>query len=164
MTVNVGDNLPEGSLWEFDNSKGVGSPKKLAVPELINGKKIVIFGLPGAFTPTCSANHLPGYIENAEKILQKVNEIWCLSVNDAFVMNAWAKQNKVGGKLRMFADGNANYTEALGLTLDLMARGMGIRMRRFSMLVDNGIIRKLNIEEPGKFDVSSAEKMLVDLE
>ncbi len=156
--------MPDGSLWEFDNSKEVGSPKKLAVPELIHGKKIVIFGLPGAFTPTCSANHLPGYIENAEKILQKVNEIWCLSVNDAFVMNAWAKQNKVGGKLRMFADGNANYTEALGLTLDLMARGMGIRMRRFSMLVDNGIIRKLNIEEPGKFDVSSAEKMLVDLE
>ncbi len=164
MTVNVGDTLPDGSLWEFDNSKEVGGPKKMVVSELITGKKIVIFGLPGAFTPTCSANHLPGYIENAEKILQKVDEIWCLSVNDAFVMNAWAEQNKVDGKLRMFADGNAHYTQALGLTLDLMARGMGMRVRRFSMLVDNGIIRKINIEEPGKFDVSSAERMLADLE
>ena len=123
-------------------------------------KKIALFGLPGAFTPTCSANHLPGFVKHADEMLNYVDEIWCVAVNDAFVMDAWGGQQKAVGKIRMFADGSGSMTNTLGLNLDLTHRGMGIRMRRFSMLLINGVVENINIEETGKFEVSSAEIML----
>jgi len=120
-----------------------------------------VFGLPGAFTPTCSAKHLPGFVSHADKLkTAKVDEIWCLSVNDAFVMGAWGREQGAKGKIRMMADGSGLYSKALGLEMDLMARGLGVRCQRFSMLVQDGVVKTLNIEEPGKFEASSAEKML----
>jgi peroxiredoxin len=134
------------------------------VSEQTKGKRIAIFGLPGAFTPTCSAKHVPSYVQNFDKLRAKgIDEVWCIAVNDAFVMGAWGKDQHCGGKVRMMADGSAVFTKALGLELDLTARGMGVRSQRYSMLVDNGVVKALNVEQPGKFEVSGAEAMLQKL-
>jgi peroxiredoxin len=139
-------------------------PNAFKVSDLVRNKRIVIFGVPGAFTPTCSAKHLPGYVTNCDKLKAKqVDEIWCVAVNDAFVMHAWGKDQNCTDKVRMMADGSATYTKALGLELDLTARGMGVRSCRYSMLVEDGVVRSLNVEEPGKFEVSDAETMLRQL-
>ena len=128
---------------------------------IVNGKKIVVFGLPGAYTPTCSAKHVPSYLQHYDALKAKgVDEIWCMSVNDAFVMGAWGRDQHATGKVRMMADGSADYTKKLGLELDLTARGMGVRCQRFSMFVDNGVVKSLNIEGPGKYEVSDAETMI----
>ena len=164
MTIKVGDKLPDGTIQEFIEVEGNGcsiGPNTFKVEELVKGKKIAIFALPGAFTPTCSAKHVPSYIQNFEALKGKgVDEIWCLSVNDAFVMGAWSRDQKAGGKIRFMADGSAEYSKKLGLTLDLTARGMGIRANRYSMLVDDGVVKTLNVEAPGKFEVSGGETML----
>ena len=164
MTIKVGDKLPAGTLHEFieDETPGCSiGPNTFKVEDIAKGKRIAVFGLPGAFTPTCSAKHVPGYVQNFDKLKAAgVDEIWCLSVNDAFVMGAWGRDQHSKGKVRMLGDGSGLYTKALGLELDLVGRGMGVRMQRFSMLVQNGVVKTLNIEEPGKFEVSSAEKML----
>jgi peroxiredoxin len=162
MTIKVGDRLPDGQLQEFIDVETEGcalGPNTFSVSELAKGKKIVIFGLPGAYTPTCSAKHVPGYVEKHDALKAKgVDEIWCLSVNDAFVMGAWGRDQNAGNKVRMMADGSAEFTKKLGLEVDLP--GMGLRCRRFSMLVDNGVVKSLNIEEPKKFEVSDADTML----
>ena len=162
--LKVGDKLPAGSLQEFIEVEGNGcslGPNTFDVEKETAGKKIAIFALPGAFTPTCSAQHVPGYVKNAEALKAAgVDEIWCVSVNDAFVMGAWGRDQHTQGKVRMMADGSGTFTQATGLTLDLVARGMGVRSQRYSMLVDNGVVKTLNIEAPGKFEVSNAETML----
>jgi peroxiredoxin len=164
MTIKVGDRLPDGQLQEFIEVETAGcsiGPNTFNVQDLVKGKKIVIFGLPGAYTPTCSAKHVPGYIRHYDALKSKgVDEIWCLSVNDAFVMGAWGREQGATGKVRMMADGSAEYTKKLGLELDLIARGMGVRCQRFSMLVEDGVVKKLHVEAPGKFEVSDAETML----
>jgi peroxiredoxin len=164
MTIKVGDRLPSGTLWEFIDEETPGctvGPNAFQVENLVKGKRIAVFGLPGAFTPTCSAKHLPGFVQNADKLkAAKVDEIWCISVNDAFVMGAWGRDQGAKGKVRMMADGSGQYSKALGLELDLVARGMGVRSQRYSMLVDNGVVKTLNVEAPGKFEVSGAEKIL----
>ena len=164
MAIKVGDKLPEGTLQEFIEVEGNGctvGPNTFKVQDMVKGKKIAIFGLPGAFTPTCSAKHVPSYLSNLDKLKAKgVDEVWCLAVNDAFVMHAWALDQKAQGKIRFLGDGSAEYAKKLGLELDLNARGMGMRMQRFSMLVDNGVVKQLNVEAPGKFEVSDAETML----
>ena len=139
-------------------------PNTFKVADLTKGKKIAVFGLPGAFTPTCSAKHVPSYVANIDELKTKgVDEVWCVSVNDAFVMGAWGADQKANGKIRMMADGSAAYTKALGLELDLTARGMGMRSQRYSMLLDNGVVKALNVEAPGKFEVSDADTMLKQL-
>jgi glutaredoxin/glutathione-dependent peroxiredoxin len=162
--IKVGDTLPDGVLSEFIAVETEGcalGPNKFNVADLVKGKKIVVFGLPGAFTPTCSAKHVPGYRDHVSDFKAKgVNEIWCVSVNDAFVMGAWAKDQQTDGKVRMFGDGSAVWTKALGLEMDATAFGMGTRMMRFSMLLENGVVKTLNIEAPGKFEVSDAGTML----
>lgn len=167
MTVRVGDRLPGGTLMEMNEVDTPGcpvGPVSLKVEEMLKGRRIVIFGLPGAFTPTCSARHVPGYLACYDRLRARgVDEIWCLSVNDAYVMAAWGKDQKTAGKLRMLADGNADYARALGLDLDLSARGLGVRSQRFSMLVEDGVVKILNLEQPGKFEVSGAENMLQQL-
>ena len=167
MTIKVGDTLPAGTLSEFIEVEGNGctvGPNAFKVEDLTKGRKVVIFGLPGAFTPTCSAKHVPSYVQNVDKLKAKgVDEIWCMAVNDAFVMGAWGKDQKADNKVRMMADGSAAYAKALGLELDLVARGMGVRAQRFSMLVDNGVVKALHVEAPGKYEVSDAETMLKDL-
>jgi peroxiredoxin len=167
MTIKVGDKLPAGTLSEYIEVEGNGctvGPNTFNVEDIVKGKKVVIFGLPGAFTPTCSAKHVPSYLADYDKLKAKgVDEIICMSVNDAFVMGAWARDQKTGGKVRMMGDGSAAYTKALGLELDLTARGMGVRCQRFSMLVDNGVVKTLNIEGPGKFEVSGGDTMLKQL-
>lgn len=167
MTIKAGERLPQGQLQEFIDVETPGctlGPNAFEVADLVKGKKIVIFGLPGAYTPTCSAKHVPGYVQHSAALKAKgVDEIWCLSVNDAFVMGAWGRDQKVDGKVRMMADGSAEYTRKLGLELDLVARGMGVRCQRFSMLVDDGLVKSLNVEAPGKFEVSDAETMLKQL-
>ena len=164
MTIKVGDRLPEGTLQEFIEVEGNGcsvGPNTFKVEDLVKGKKIAIFALPGAFTPTCSAKHVPSYIANFDKLKAKgVDEIWCISVNDPFVMGAWSRDQKAGGKIRFMADGSAEYSKKLGLTLDLTARGLGVRSNRYSMLVDDGVVKTLNVEGPGKFEVSDGETML----
>jgi glutaredoxin/glutathione-dependent peroxiredoxin len=167
MAIKVGDRLPDGTLTEMIDTEREGctvGPNNFSVSDLVKGKRIVVFGLPGAFTPTCSAKHVPSYVENINQLkAKKVDEVWCISVNDAFVMGAWGKDQKAGGKVRMMADGSATFTKALGLELDLIARGMGVRSQRYSMLVDNGIVKALNVEQPGKFEVSGADTMLKQL-
>jgi peroxiredoxin len=167
MTIKVGDHVPHGTLMEYNEVEKEGcsiGPNPLKTDDLFKGKKVVVFGLPGAFTPTCSAKHVPSYLANYDKLKAKgVDEIACVSVNDAFVMHAWGKDQHTGHKIRMLADGSADYTKALGLPLDLTARGMGVRAQRFSMLVDNGVVKSLNVEAPGKFEVSDAETMLKQL-
>ncbi|MDB5758588.1 MAG: peroxiredoxin [Burkholderia sp.] len=167
MTIQVGDRLPEATLSEFIDVETEGcalGPNTFKVSELTRGKKIAIFGLPGAYTPTCSAQHVPGYIANADAIKARgVDEIWCVSVNDAFVMGAWGREQKATGIVRMMGDGSAQFTKALGLEFDLTARGMGIRSQRYSMLVEDGVVKQLNLEAPGKFEVSNAETLLKQL-
>lgn len=162
--LKVGDKLPAGSLQEFIEVEGNGcslGPNTFDIEKETAGKKIAIFALPGAFTPTCSAQHVPGYVKNADALKAAgVDEIWCISVNDAFVMGAWGRDQHTQGKVRMMADGSGTFTQATGLTLDLIARGMGVRSQRYSMLVDNGVVKTLNIEAPGKFEVSNAETIL----
>ncbi len=164
MTIKVGDTLPDATLTEFIEVEGNGcsiGPNSFHVADLVKGRKIAIFGLPGAFTPTCSARHVPGYVANYDALRAKgVDEIWCVSVNDAFVMGAWGRDQKSGGKVRMMGDGSAEFTKKLGLELDLSARGMGVRSQRYSMLVENGVVKSLNVEAPGKFEVSGADKLL----
>jgi peroxiredoxin len=167
MTIKVGDQLPDGELQEFIEVETAGcsiGPNTFKVGDLTKGKKIAIFGLPGAYTPTCSAKHVPGYVAKLDELKRKgVDEVWCISVNDAFVMGAWGRDQHATGKVRMMADGSASYTKKLGLELDLIARGMGVRSQRYSMLVDNGVVKSLNIEGPGKFEVSDADTMLKQL-
>jgi peroxiredoxin len=162
--IKVGDQLPAGKLQEYIEVAGEGcsiGPNSFDVEKASAGKKIAIFALPGAYTPTCSAKHVPGFVEKADALRAAgVDEIWCVSVNDAYVMGAWGREQKTSGKVRMMADGSAEWTKALGLTQDLTAKGMGVRSQRFSMLVDNGMVKTLNIEAPGKFEVSNAETIL----
>jgi glutaredoxin/glutathione-dependent peroxiredoxin len=167
MAIKVGDRLPEGTLTEMIDAEREGctlGPNAFKVSDLVKGKKVAVFAVPGAFTPTCSAKHVPSYVQNFDKLRAKgVDEIWCIAVNDAFVMGAWGRDQKAGGKVRMLADGSATYTKQLGLDLDLVGRGMGVRSQRYSMLVDNGVVKALHVEAPGKFEVSDAETMLKDL-
>ena len=162
--IKVGDSLPAATLMEFSETEGNGcslGPNPVDVVAASAGKTIALLALPGAFTPTCSAKHVPGYVENFDQLTAAgVDEIWCVSVNDAFVMGAWARDQKTAGKVRMLADGDAVFTKATGLTLDLSGRGMGLRSNRYSMLVKDGKVASLNIEGPGKFEVSDAATML----
>jgi len=167
MTIKVGDKLPAGTLMEFYDVEKDGcsiGPNPVKVEDLTKGRKVVIFGLPGAFTPTCSAKHVPSYLANYDKLKAKgVDTIACMSVNDAFVMGAWGREQQAAGKVRMLGDGSAAFTRDLGLELDLNARGMGTRCQRFSMLVQDGVVKTLNIEAPGKYEVSDAETILKQL-
>ncbi len=162
--LKVGDKLPAGSLQEFIEVEGNGcslGPNSFDVAALTAGKTIGIFALPGAFTPTCSAKHVPGFVEHADAFKAAgVHELWCVSVNDAFVMGAWGREQKTAGKVRMMADGSATFTQATGLAQDLTARGMGMRSQRYSMLVKDGVVQTLNVEAPGKFEVSDAATLL----
>ena len=165
--ISVGQKLPEATLFEFIQEETPGcaiGPNAFQVGELSKNKKIVIFGLPGAFTPTCSAQHVPGYVAHYEELKNKgVDEVWCISVNDAFVMGAWGTDQKVGKKIRMMADGSADFTKKLGLELDLTARGLGIRSQRYLMIVEDGVVTHLSVEGPGKFEVSDAASALKQL-
>jgi glutaredoxin/glutathione-dependent peroxiredoxin len=167
MAIKVGDRLPDGNLTEFVDTERPGcsvGPNSFGVSDLVKGKRIVIFAVPGAFTPTCSAKHVPSYVAQHDSLkANKVDEVWCIAVNDAFVMGAWGRDQKAGGKVRMMADGSATFTKALGLDMDLTPRGMGVRSQRYSMLVDDGVVKALNVEAPGKFEVSDAETMLKHL-
>ncbi len=160
MTIKVGDKIPSATLMQMKD----GGPKPVKTDELFAGKKVVLFALPGAFTPTCSAKHLPGFIQNADALKKKgVDAVACLSVNDAFVMGAWGEQQKAGDKIMMLADGNGDFTRAVGLELDGSRFGMGKRSQRYAMIVDNGVVKTLNVEEGGAFSVSSAEHVLSQL-
>jgi len=157
MTIKVGDKVPSVKLKQMTPD----GMKDVQTEDFFKGKKVVLFALPGAFTPTCSAKHLPGFVEKAAELKAKgVDTVACLSVNDAFVMNAWGKDQKADGKVQMLADGNADFTKAVGLELDARANGLGIRSQRYAMVVDNGVVKTLNVEKPGSFEVSSAESVL----
>ena len=162
--IQVGDTLPAAVLMEYSEVEGEGcsiGPNAVDVAKATAGKTIALFALPGAYTPTCSAKHVPGFVQHFDDFKAAgVDEIWCVSVNDAFVMGAWARDQKTGTKVRMLADGSADFTKATGLTLDLTSRGMGLRSNRYSMLVKDGKVTSLNIEGPGKFEVSDADTML----
>ena len=162
--IKVGDTLPATTLMEFSEVEGNGcsiGPNPVDVAKAAAGKTIALFALPGAFTPTCSAKHIPSYVALFNELKANgVDEIWCVSVNDAFVMGAWARDQKTDGKIRMLADGSADFSKATGLTLDLSARGMGLRSNRYSMLVKDGKVVSLNVEAAGKFEVSDAATML----
>lgn len=167
MTIQADQMLPVGTLYEsteFDSTTSCPlKPQALAVADLVKGKKIVIFGLPGAFTPLCSAQHVPGYIANYDKLKAKgVDEIWCMAVNDGFVMAEWGRHLKATGKVRMMADGSAAYAKELGLEMDLIAKGMGMRCQRFAMIVNNGKVEHIAVETGG-FEVSNAESILAKL-
>jgi peroxiredoxin len=155
--IKVGDKIPSATLMQMKD----GGPKPVTTDELFAGKKVALFALPGAFTPTCSAKHLPGFIQNSDALKKKgIDAIACVSVNDAFVMGAWGEQQKAGDKVMMLADGNGDFTRALGLEMDATKFGMGKRSQRYSMVVDNGTVTQLNIEQPGAFEVSSADHMM----
>lgn len=162
--LKIGDKLPAGTLQEYIEVEGNGctlGPNDFDIAKAIAGKTIAIFGLPGAYTPTCSGKHLPGFVEKAAALKAAgVDEIWCVSVNDAFVMGAWGRDQQVAGKVRMMADGSADFARATGLTLDLSARGLGLRSNRYSALVVDGVVRTLNVEGPGQFEVSDAATLL----
>ena len=162
--IKVGDALPAATFMEYVEVEGNGcsiGPNPVKLPEAAAGKTIAVFAVPGAFTPTCSAKHVPGFVEQAEAFKAAgVDEIWCLSVNDAFVMGAWARDQKTDGKVRMLADGDAAFAKATGLTLDLNGKGLGLRSNRYSMLVKDGKVVTLNVEGPGKFEVSDAATLL----
>jgi glutaredoxin/glutathione-dependent peroxiredoxin len=162
--IKVGDTLPATTLQEYSEVEGNGcsiGPNPVDVAKATAGKTIALFALPGAFTPTCSAKHVPGYVEKVEEFKKAgVDEIWCVSVNDAFVMGAWARDQKTAGKVRMLGDGSGDFAKATGLTLDLTGRGMGVRSNRYSMLVKDGKVASLNVEAPGKFEVSDAATLL----
>ncbi|MGB6105464.1 MAG: peroxiredoxin [Pusillimonas sp.] len=164
MTIKVGDRVPDGTLAEFietaTDTCAVG-PNNFQVADLVKGKTIALFAVPGAFTPTCSAKHLPGYLQLHDELKAKgVDEIWCVAVNDPFVMGAWGRDQGANGRVRMLADGSAAWTRELGLELDLTARGMGLRSQRYSALLDDGVVKQLNIEQAGQFEVSDAQTLL----
>lgn len=160
MSIQAGDRMPEGSFATM-TADGPGS---ITTDELFAGKKVVLFSVPGAFTPTCSKSHLPGFVQQADELSAKgVDTIACMSVNDVFVMDAWGSDQGVGDKVLMLADGNASYAEALGLTLDASGFGMGTRGQRFAIIVDDGVATKVHVEGPGEFKVSSAEAILAAL-
>ncbi len=158
MTISVGDKMPSGTLMTM----GDGGPEPVSTDEWFGGKKVVLFGLPGAFTPTCSAQHVPSYVENHTALAAKgVDAVGCMSVNDAFVMGAWGKDQQVGNYVTMLADGSAAYTKALGLELDLTARGMGVRCQRFAIVVDDGVVSAVQVEEnPGGIEMTGAQAVL----
>jgi len=164
MSITIGDRLPDSRLAEFIDIETPGctlGPNNFQVSELIKGRKIVIFGVPAPFSPTCSDDHLPGYIKLADKFRSKgIDEIWCVAVNDAFVMGAWGREKKATGIIRMMADGSGTFTKALGLEFDLIKAGMGIRSLRYSMFVDDGVVKQLNVEKGAKLETSGAEKLL----
>jgi peroxiredoxin len=164
--IKIGDRIPDATLTEsteFGEACPV-SPASVSVAEATKGKRVVIFGLPGAYTPTCSAKHVPGYLENLDALkAKKVDEVWCVSLNDGYVMAAWGREQKAIGKVRMLGDGNGDLAKKLGLEVDLARAGLGLRMQRFSMLVDDGVVKSLNVEAPGKFEVSDAATMLKQL-
>jgi glutaredoxin/glutathione-dependent peroxiredoxin len=160
MTISAGDAIPQVPFTTMTSD----GPGPVTADDLFKGKKVVLFGLPGAFTPTCSAKHVPGYIEYADAIKAKgVDTIACMSVNDAFVMGAWGRDQNVGDNVLMLADGSAKFAEAAGLNLDLIERGMGMRCQRFAMIVDDGVVSSIFVEGPGEFEVSSAEAVLGQL-
>lgn len=165
--ITVGQAVPDATLTEFIAKETAGcslGPNAFKVADLVKGKKIVVFGVPGAFTPTCSAQHVPGFKEHiAEFKARGIDEVWCLAVNDAFVMGAWAKDQGIDGEIRFMADGSAEWTRALGLEFDLTGRGLGVRCQRFAMLIDQGVVKMLQVEAPGKFEVSKAEAVLAAL-
>lgn len=160
MTIKAGDKIPAATLHEM----GPDGPAAVSTDDLFGGKKVVLFGVPGAFTPTCSAQHLPGFKNLADKFKAKgVDEIVCFAVNDAFVMGAWGKDQGIGGEVRMIADGSGDLTKKMGLELDLVERGLGVRSERFAMVVDDGVVQSIDVEAPGAFEVSSAEAQLSKL-
>ena len=160
MTIKVGDRMPAGSFTQVTKD----GPQKISAEDFFKGKKVVLFSVPGAFTPTCDAKHLPGFVEKASDLRAKgVDTIACIAVNDAFVMKAWGKSQNTDGKVEMLADGNGDYTKALGLDFDASGFGMGLRGQRFALLVDNGVVKQLNVEAKGEFKVSSAEYVLGQL-
>ena len=157
MTIKVGDKIPSATLFRM----GENGPEAVTTEDLCSGKKVALFGLPGAFTPTCSAQHVPGFLASADALKAKgVDTIACMSVNDAFVMGAWAKDQGTGDKIEMLGDGSAELTKAMGIELDLTGRGLGVRSRRFSMLLDDGVVTQLNLEEGGALETSGAETLL----
>ena len=160
MTIKVGDHIPSATLMQMKD----GGPKPVSTDELFKGKTVALFALPGAFTPTCSAKHLPGFIQQYDALKAKgIDVIACLSVNDAFVMGAWGTQQGAGDKVMMLADGNGDFTRAVGLEMDGSKFGMGKRSQRYSMIVKDGVVKALNVEAPGAFEVSSAEHLLGQL-
>ncbi len=160
MTIKAGERMPSGTLKTMTKD----GPKDVATDELFKGKKVVLFSVPGAFTPTCDAKHLPGFVQLADQLRAKgVDTIACMAVNDVFVMNAWGKASNVGDKILMLADGNGDYAKSLGLDLDARGFGMGTRGQRFSVLVQDGVAKQVNIEAPGQFKVSAAEHILSQL-
>jgi glutaredoxin/glutathione-dependent peroxiredoxin len=160
MTIKTGDKFPSVELGHM----GEKGPEKLKSDALFAGKRVVLFSVPGAFTPTCSKAHLPGFVVNADNLRDKgIDLIACVSVNDAFVMDAWGRASHVGDEIMMLADGNGEVARALGLELDATGYGMGQRSQRFSMLIENGVVKQLHLEKPGEFKVSSAEFMLEQL-
>ncbi len=165
--IAAGQKLPNATLYEFLDEASEGcaiGPNAFEVEKLAAGKKVVIFALPGAFTPTCSAQHVPGFIEHHDALKAKgVDEIWCISVNDPFVMGAWGRDLKVNGKVRMLGDGSAEFTKKLGMEFDLTARGLGVRSQRYAMIVEDGVVKTLDLEAPGKFEVSDAASVLKKL-
>jgi glutaredoxin/glutathione-dependent peroxiredoxin len=160
MTIKVGDRIPSATLIRMTES----GPQPVSTGDIFNGKKIALFAVPGAFTSTCSAKHLPSFLNNADAMRAKgVAEIICIAVNDPFVLRAWGEQHHAGGKVTMLSDGNGDFTRALGLEADMAKFGMGKRSRRYSMLVDNGVVKILNLEEPGGFGLSSGDHLLKQL-
>jgi peroxiredoxin len=160
MTIKVGDKMPSGTLTLVTKD----GPQKVSTDEYFQGKKVVLFSVPGAFTPTCDAKHLPGFVEQAAQLKAKgVDKLACLAVNDAFVMKAWGKAQNTDGKVDMLADGNAEYTKALGLDFDASGFGMGTRGQRFALVIDKGVVKNVNVEAKGEFKVSSAEYVLGQL-
>ena len=160
MTIKVGDRMPSATFMTM----GKDGPQPLSSDELFKGKRVALFGVPGAFTPTCSVKHLPGYVKNADKFKVKgVDTVACVAVNDVFVLEAWRKSEGVGDTVKMLADGSGDFAKAAGLTFDLSGRGLGVRVQRFSAIVDDGVVKSVNVEEPGAFEVSDAEKLLSQL-
>ena len=160
MAIKIGDSMPAGTFGYMSKD----GPQKLSTDQLFKGKTVVLFSVPGAFTPTCDAKHLPGFVQQAADIKAKgVDTIACMAVNEVFVMNAWGKSASVGDQVLMLADGNGEYAKALGLELDATGFGMGLRGKRFSLVVKDGIVKQLNVEGPGEFKVSSAEHVLTQL-
>jgi glutaredoxin/glutathione-dependent peroxiredoxin len=160
MTIQVGEKIPSVTLTRM----GEKGPEPITTDELFGGKKVVLFAVPGAFTPTCSAKHLPSFVEHADELKAKgIDEIICTSVNDVFVMGAWGKDQKADGKVMMLADGEALLTKALGLELDLTGKGLGLRSQRFSMLVEDGVVKSLSVDPGGSYEKSSAQAMLREL-
>ncbi len=166
MSIKIGEKVPNATLYESLEMADAcpAPPARVSVAEAAAGKRVVCFGLPGAFTATCSAHHLPGYLEHLDELRAKgVDEVWCLSVNDGAVMAAWGRDRKATGKIRMLGDGSAEFVKKLGLEVDLSAAGMGVRSQRFSMLLEDGVVKQLNVEKPREFEVSDAETMLTQL-